>query len=140
MNRTPYIPTARDRAKAAQVAQFGVRRTDKPEPGFYAYRFVKGAPEVGARILHEPTRDPDTGDLLDRSFWWTVTINGKPDINPGLEPSDTVWNVYIYGRRIAEPEYRFLVADREWAAEHRPELPEANPRERVDLLTTPLPF
>lgn len=134
-SRTPYVPTARDLAKTAEAEKFGVRRTDAPEPGFYAYRFVKTAPEVAARILYEPTRDPETGEALDRSFLWSVTMEGQADLNPSPTPSATCWAVYEFGRRIEEPEYRFLLADRAWARQNRPNSPEAQPRQRVDLRT-----
>lgn len=133
MTRTPYDPTPRDRAKTAEADLFGTRRTDRPEPGFYAYRFVRGAPEVAALIAHEPTRDPDTGELLDRSFQWSVTIDSAPDRDPGPEPNAACWCVYEFGRRIDQAEYEHLLADRAWARQHRPDLPEARPREAIDL-------
>lgn len=136
-HRTPYVPTGRRVALAAEDARFGRRGTDKPIPGFYAWRFRKGAPEVGCEIAYGPTLDPDTGEALDRPYWWSVRISGHPDINPGLVPGDTVWSVYIFGRRIERAEYEFLVADRQWAAEHAPDLPEAKPRESIRLSAMP---
>lgn len=140
MTRRPYEPTARDRARDADVARFGMRSAAKPETGFYAYRFVKTAPEVAARITYAPTLDPDTGEALDRSFHWAVEINGQADINADIVPSDTVWSVYMFGRRIEEAEYRYLLADRNWAREHAPHLPEANPRAKIDPMKVALPF
>lgn len=140
MTRAPYVPTARQLRLQEEDARFGVRGTGKPTPGLYAVKLRKGGVEVAARIAFEPTRDPDSDELLDRSPHWSATINGETDPDPSPEPSDRVWRVYEFGRRIDEAEYRFLLADRMWAREHAPNLPEASPRQKIDHLTVEPPF
>lgn len=136
----PQPLTAKQRERAAEDARFGRRRVDQPQAGLYAVRMRKGAVEVAARITYEPLRDPETGEKLDRSYYFAAEINGEPDPDPQPEPNDRVWRVYEFGRRIERAEYDFLLADRAWAAEHAPELPEADPTKPIDLLKTPVPF
>lgn len=135
-NRAPYVPNARRVAQAVEDARFGRRGTEKPMPGLYAWRFVKGAVEVGAEIRYAPTPDPDFPDNpQDRSPLWWANVNGQEDPEPQPTPSETVWSIYVFGRRIDRAEYQFLLADREWAREHAPHRPEANPTKPVDLRT-----
>lgn len=138
--RRDYRPSARARAKAAEVERFGLRPTSRPQPGYFAVRLVRGGVEVAAQILYGPSRDPVTNQPLDRSWHYSVTLDGVPDADPRPEPNDLVTMVWIYGRRIERAEYEFLLADRAWARRHRPDSPEAKPREAVDFTTMPLPF
>ena len=101
--------------------------------GLYAIRLVKGAPRSAVRIWHGPPADPVTGELLDRSWRWQVTLNGVSC------PLDRVWPSCV-GDPIDRATYDFLVADRRWAAQHAPHLPEAQPDRPVDWSTAPLPF
>jgi hypothetical protein len=105
------------------------------KPGFYAVRMARGAVEVACKVSHGPTCDPETGEPLDRSWHWTIEINGKvAHSGPG------VWERLLVGRPIDEAEYRFLLADRQWASEFAPSSPEANPSRRVDSASIPMPF
>ena len=61
---------------------------------------------------------------MDRSPILTARINGE------IVPIDEVWT--RRGRPISEAEYRYLVADRQWAKRWAPHLPEANPYRRID--------
>jgi hypothetical protein len=140
MARKPFVPSKSHLARQRDAAAFGIRQVGRPEPGFFKLRLVKGGPFVGARIEYGPTRDPLTGEPLDRSWHYAADINGFVDQNPRPEPNDDVWKVWEFGQRIDEAEYRFLIADREWAAKHAPELPEATPRKPVDLRQIPIPF
>ena len=147
--RRPYVPTAKALERQARnvvmeerIAALppGYGGTRAPVPGLYAWRAIKGGPEIAARIRHEPTRDPVTGEPLDRSWYWSADIDGATDLSPGVTPSDNCWNISIFGRPIDEAEYRYLVANSEWARQHAPATPEADPWSSVDLNTAPVPF
>lgn len=116
------------------------RAVDEPRPGFFRIRLVKGGPWVAARIEHRPSRDPLTGELLDRSPLWRVTIAGE-ELPASPDPLRAgVFRVWHSGQPISESEYRYLTARREHAIRYEPDLPEAAPRERIDLLSMPLPL
>jgi hypothetical protein len=134
-NRTPYVPTAKRRQQDLEALEYGPKILAQPQPGFYKLSLVKGGVLVGARITYGPTCDPDTGEALDRSWFFAGEINGKPDTNPRPEPSDAVYMIWERGIRITEDEFNYLIDHRAWAAQHQPHLPEADPRKPVDLRT-----
>ncbi len=119
-----------------------VERVERPDRqwiddvGFYAVRLTKGGAEVGCEVTYGPTLDPETGEPLDRSWLWVVTINGQVTHCSPMKPPAGA----RFGRRIDEAEYRFLIDDRAWAAEHAPYLPEADPRRAVPRSERPIPF
>jgi hypothetical protein len=105
------------------------------KPGLYAITLAKNAPEVGCLVAYGPPIDPLTGETLDRSYRWSVWINGKEVHN-----SPAQYDRLLIGRVITEAYYRWLLADRAWARQHAPDSPEANPRQRVEKPTkTPAP-
>lgn len=108
-------------------------RVDVPTAGYYRHRMVKGGHPVGVEIFHGPPFDPVTGEELDRSHRWQARVNGQ------LVELDTVWP-RCGGEPITEAEYRYLTDLAAWARENAPASPQANPRQRVDLLTAPMPF
>lgn len=124
-----FNPNARTNPNHAQP----VRIIDAPQPGWFRMRLVKGGPTVPARIAYGPQRDPETGLELDRSWLWHGEINGQPDPNPTPAPTETVMRIWTSGAPITEAEHDYLAADRAWAAEFAPHLPEANPTRRIDL-------
>lgn len=87
--------------------------------------------EVAARIFWRDHEPGEPENKLERPFL-DAEINGE------RVPPSQVWE--RRGRVITEADYRFLVADRAWAAQHKPTLPEANPREAIDPLVSPIPF
>lgn len=115
------------------MKELPARRADRPDPGFYKVRLVKGGPHVAARITWAPATDPVTGEMLDRSWFWTVTINEEPVANPSTCPWLAGAERVFLGERIDEAEYQFLLKVRSWAVRSAPDAPEANPRERIDL-------
>lgn len=139
MTRRPHNPTAREIAWEVEAKLYGARFVGRPSPGFYALRLVRGGIEVAARITCGPSADPDTGELLDRSWHFAAEINGEPDRDPRPEPNERVWMVHERGRRIGEAEYRWLLDDRAWAARFRPSLPESRPNAPIDWLSVPTP-
>lgn len=105
-----------------------------PQPGFWAMKLAKRGVEVGACIRWEETKhEPgEPANAMERSRFLAAFINGKP------VALHEVW--HRRGRAIDVAEYRRLVADRAWARQHAPHLPEAEPSRPVDLETLPLPF
>lgn len=104
-------------------------------PGLYAVRLAKGAVEVACEVTHGPAIDPLTGETLDRSWMWTICINGEVK-----HCSPAVYSRMLLGRPISRADYEFMLADRQWAREFAPGLPEAQPTKRVDISTLPMPF
>ncbi len=99
---------------------------DRPQPGFYRTRLVKGGPWVAARI------------------WWDDSIQDRPAMLLGEvagEEADA-WSLWprVVGQQIAENEYRFMTADADWCRQNAPDEPQANPRRAVDLRTMAMPF
>lgn len=101
---------------------------DTPTAGFYAMRLVRNGPLVPVRIWYGPPHDPVTGEELDRSHRYQAELGGKPtDV-------DRVWP-WCAKHPIDEAEYRYMLGVSQWAAEHAPKEPEAQPRQPVDLGT-----
>lgn len=130
---------------ASEQHQQPSRAVGQPRAGFFRVCLCRrrkpgqGRVYVGAEIIHEPTRDPDTGELLDRSWYYRAVIDGKVRDKPSPSPSSRVWFIWHSGIEISQEEYEFLVADRRWARRWAPGEPEANPTEPVDWRTLPLP-
>lgn len=119
--RRPYVASAAELERRARIY------CDKP--GLFATKLVKGGVEVALKVLHEPPRDPETGEPLDRSFYWSVYEDGRLVFGPELTPCP---RLYI-GRAIEQWEYDFILDDHAWARANAPHLPEANPRQALDL-------
>ena len=87
-------------------------------PGVFRLKLVEGGPWVGAKITHEPTRDPETGELLDRSPFWSALIHDEPDDEAGPAQTSRCWFVWSRGEPVPEVEYRFLISDVDWHVRH----------------------
>lgn len=117
-----------------------------PRPGFYAASMVRNGPDVPVRIWFGPA--VIDGEEQDRCHDWRCEIDGRTDFieksDDGYRcrvalPVDRAWP-FCAKRPISEAEYRFLIADAEWAKTHAPDHPKASPRKAVDWLKTRLPF
>ena len=87
------------------------RRVDRPEPGFFRLKLVRGGPWVVARIGHAPPTDPITGAVLDRSPVWSAEVSGALVASPSVDPMAAgVYRVWLGGVVIGEEEYRRLGA------------------------------
>ena len=74
---------------------------------------------------------PDTGELLADEIMQAEV--GGAQANPELE-----WS-FVRGNPIDEAEFNYLMALQEWAAEHAPDEPMANPRQPISWLKVPTP-
>lgn len=134
MTRGPSSPSKNPRHHQAP------RSLARPAPGLYRWRAVRGGPLVAAAIEYAPPRDPETGEMLDRSWFWQALVNGQPVGDPDVVPSAAVWAIHESGEVIDQETYDLLVAQADWDRQHNPAAPMANPRKKIDLLTTDLPF
>lgn len=99
-------------------------------------RLVRGGPFVAVKIEFAPPGNPEAADPHERTLgpWqWRATRGGR---------AVNVFDVWPWCGRypIDRAEFDYLEALRQHAEVHEPDLPEANPRQAVDLLTTPTPF
>ena len=100
-----------------------VPRIDRPEPGFFQTRLVKGGPLVPARIWVDDT-------VPDRPAVLLAEVNGRPSDAWRIWPS-------VAGNNITEAEFHHLSRVVQWAETSVPHAPEANPREPINLATQP---
>lgn len=106
----------------------------EPVSGFYRMKMRSDGVLVGIRIWFGPPRDPVTGEELDRSWRWQAEANGEM-----VEDFNRVWP-QCAGSEITEAEYREYIARQQWAREHAPATPFADPRRRYDPLNAILPL
>jgi hypothetical protein len=112
------------------------RRIDRPEPGFFRLRLVKGGPFVPARLWIGPPLDPETREPLDRSPRPMVQIAHFP----ATDRPDRVDRVWLYGERISVEAFEAMRLRAAWARLHQPDAPIANPLSPVDVSTMRPPF
>lgn len=106
---------------------------DVPEAGHYRMRMRSGGVWVGVRIWHGQPNDPVTGEPMDRALRFQAEINGA------YAEIDRVWP-RCAGDPITEAEYRHLCATQQWAQQNAPESALADPRRKLDPLTSPMLF
>lgn len=110
-----------------------MNRPDHPIAGFYKRRLTKGGPFVGAVIFYPCPFYFENGEMtVERSRPLLCRVNG--------EWRDVLdqWT-WLCGQPISEAEFLYLLALAEHAAAYEPDLPEANPRAKIDRLTVPAP-
>lgn len=102
--------------------------------------------DMPVRIWFGPPTDPDTGEEMDRSPRWHVSIAGvlldDEPINVGGITFESVVDLWpaVGQQPIEEHEYLFRMARQDWAAAHDPDDPLGSPGSRIDPFTAPLPF
>lgn len=101
-----------------------------PTAGLYKMRLVKGGPWCPVRLWRGFGADPVTGEILERCWMWRAEINGREN------DIDRAWP-WCAGHRIPQSEYDYLLAVHGHAAKYAPHLPEARPREKIDLHRLP---
>jgi hypothetical protein len=97
------------------------RVSDRPRPGCYLLRLVRGGPRVGAQIMQQS------------DGMWMVMIDGEwqgPALDPWTLPM--MERVHFYGRETTPEEAAFRVGVKRWAEIYRPNHPAANPRKPID--------
>lgn len=105
-----------------------------PTAGLYKMRRARNSVFYAARVWYGPPHDPLTGEELDRSWRWQATLDGK---EADLE---RVWP-YCIRYPVKEPEYRFLLAIREWERINDPiEGQEADAPRIIDRMKQAPPF
>jgi hypothetical protein len=104
----------------------GQPRIDQPQQGYYCTRLVRGGLSVGVRFFFD-----DVGHLRVEVDGRTARADGQP-----LDP----FEIWPFCRPISEREFLFLARRREWAREHAPDHPAANPTRPVDLSKLPPRF
>jgi hypothetical protein len=105
-----------------------------PSIGMYAMRLVKGGPLVAVRIWYGHAIID--GEEQDRGYDFRCEIDGRTDriidgIRAPLDISEA-WP-FCARRPIDLREYVFLLRRRDWALEHDPSHPVANPRQPIDV-------
>jgi hypothetical protein len=97
------------------------RVSDKPSPGHYLLRLVRGGPWVAAEI--------SLGD-----DGWTVMIDGAVD-GPAHDPWSlpNMERVHFYGRPTTIEDAQYRIGRKRWAEIYAPHDPAANPTKRIDL-------
>jgi hypothetical protein len=106
---------------------------DVPVAGLYKMRLVSGGVNVAVRIWFGPPNDPVTGEELDRGWRWQATGNGDPlDL-------DRAWPKCA-DAPIPQAEYDYLCGLQAWARGADPTGAVANPKKKLDLLSSPLVF
>lgn len=106
--------------------------THEPHCGWFKRKLVRGGPHVPARIWMEQPIDPETGELVGDEIM-RCEINGK------LCDAEEQWT-YICYLPITEAEYKFMVANAEWAAKYAPNEPAAQPMRAVNFNKLPIDF
>lgn len=104
-------------------------------------RLAKNGPLCAVKIWRGFPIDPVTlEELTERPEMWRCAVNGVDtpidDVAIQIEGSDPV----VKGDVIDQATYDFMVADAQWCAAHASHLPEAKPRESVDLHRLPPVF
>lgn len=118
-------------------------RVDQPVAGHYAIKLVRGGHRVACRIwFGQPVID---GEVQDRSPRWCVEIDGRTDRfdkEQGCRVPLELERAWPFCAKdpITVAEYRHLLRRAEWAREHAPEHPAANPRKQVDFHAIKPPF
>lgn len=105
---------------------------NQPQCGWYKRKLVHGGPFVPARIWLAQEIDPDTGELLADEVMLCEVDGRRCD---PVEQWPRLWT-----EPITEAEFNYMEATRQWAAWHSPTDPAANPRQRLNALTTPIQF
>ena len=106
------------------------RIINRPEPGFFKMRLVKGGPWVPA-LVYRPCpleMHPETFQWIDRVYHLEAEIDGM---------AANVDRIWTSGQRITAAEYLYMKADRVWVRQYAPHLPEARPEETMDINKLP---
>jgi hypothetical protein len=111
----------------------------EPQAGHYAMRLARRGIAVAVKIwFGQPIID---GEEQDRSPRWCAAIDGRTD---RIERDDSGYCCRVpldvfaawpecAKKPISAREYAFLLRRKQWALDHAPQHPAANPREAIDV-------
>lgn len=99
---------------------------DQPREGYYKIREVRDGPFVPVHISFGVSRDPHTGEPLDRSPCWHATRRGKPVEIDKVWPWCAKWP-------ISPADYLHMMRVVDHVDQYEPYAPEATPRQAIDL-------
>ena len=105
--------------------------TFTPQCGWFLTKMSRGGPLVPARIWLEQEVDPDSGELLSDEIL-KCEINGY-----ARDPEEQF--IYFFDSPIEKSAYDYLMARKDFAEEHAPHEPAANPFKRLDWSQVPTP-
>lgn len=102
--------------------------------------------DIPMRIWFGPPVDPETGEEMDRSPRWQISVAGvlidDEPVNIGgmtFNDASDLWPA-VGQSPTTEADYLFRIARQDWAAAHDPDDPLGSPGSRIDPFTAPLPF
>ena len=106
---------------------------------YYVTHLVKGGAKVPLMLWFGPSKDPETGEDLDRSPVWHAVRNGHevPIDDVVFEYDPRTGEPVIVADTIDEREYLYLDELNAHARAHNHDAPEARPRDPIDLNALP---
>ena len=111
------------------------RAIASPEPCYRQIKLVQGGVWLAARIHRTCHCTPNGGDE-GKPHPWRCTCDRYPHLAAEIDGKPaSVGRIWTSGEGIDEAEYHYLIDDRAHARRHRPDSPEANPRQAVDFGT-----
>lgn len=115
---------------------------NNPQPGHYRIRLVRGGPFVPVKIMRACVCTVNGGDEQARHDW-RETCDRSPVLVALVNGRDTDMDrVWPWCARfpIAAQEYAYMMARKSWAEDYHPAAPEAQPKQKINLMKTPIPF
>ena len=100
------------------------RSPDSPVPGLYAVRLTRGGVECAARIIQDD--DGNLSGLINGEF----VRDGEADGNQTFP--DKLQNIWLWGRKIDQSEYDYLLARYRHYRANDPSDPRARPNDKVN--------
>lgn len=119
--------------QAPVTAPAGSVDATEPTAGWFRFKLKSDGHPVGIYLWYGPPHDPETGEIMDRSWRWQARCNGEPIV------LDRVWPGCAR-EPISEDEHDYLMGLHLWGKENAPDGPQAQPWRPIDLLSAPLPF
>lgn len=131
MTRTDRTPYAERATGPVEVA--GAVDVTRPTEGYFRHKLRSRGVYGGVRIWYGAPLDPVTGEEMDRGWRWQAQFNGV------FVEFDDVWPVCA-GSPITEAEYQTYCSRQRWAEQNAPASAYADPRKRIDPLSTANPL
>jgi hypothetical protein len=139
-----------EQRRSAGPARAETRESRDPnaiEPGYFAYRWGKGRPEIAARIWRA-CHCTVIGGERNEEHEWCSDCDRFPrlvaDVDGRRYEETTDWHnnrppvllqVWTFGRRIAAEQYELMLDQAAWDRMYDPSSPLANPEKPIDLNT-----